>query len=61
MKWREITEEEVENTLLHPEIVVDSFKGRKNVLKHIGKKYLKVTFAQKGDQMVIVTAVDKNR
>ena len=61
MKWREITKEDVEDTLLHPEIMIDSNRGRKNVLKHIGKKYLKVTFTQKGEQLIVITAVDKNR
>ena len=61
MKWREITEDEVKDTVLYPESVEDSIKGRKNAFKHIGKKYLKVTFHKEINKITIVTAVDKNK
>ncbi len=60
MKWRKISEEEVRNTVLDPENVKDSIKSRKNAFKHIGKKWLKVTFTQESDLIIIITVVDKN-
>jgi len=61
MKWRDITEDEVKDTVLCPDSVEDSIKGRKNAFKHIGKKYLKVTFHEKSNKITIVTAIDKNK
>ncbi len=60
MKWRGISEAEVKDTVSDPEAVEDSISGRKNALKHIGKKWLKVTFVEEGDRIIIVTAIDRN-
>jgi len=54
-------EDEVKDTVLCPDSVEDSIKGRKNAFKHIGKKYLKVTFHEKSNKITIVTAIDKNK
>ena len=61
MKWRNITEEEVKDTIFYPESVEDSIKDRKNAFKHIGKKYLKVTYNEESNVITIVTAIDKNK
>ncbi len=61
MQWRKITLEEVEQTILHPEWVEDSIKGRKNALKNINAKLLKVTFIEEGNTITVVTAIDKNQ
>ena len=37
MKWRKISEEEVQNTISNPEKIETSIKGRKNAYKHINK------------------------
>ena len=60
MKWRKMSEEEVEDTILNPENVKDSIKSRKNAFKHIDKKWLKVTFTQESDLIIIITVIDKN-
>lgn len=59
MKWREIAEKEVKSAILQPESIVDSIKGRKNAFKHIGSKYLKVTFIQEKERMVVITLLIK--
>ena len=59
MKWRKISEE-AKNTVLNPENVKDSIKSRKNAFRHIGKKWLKVTFIQESDLIIIITVIDKN-
>ena len=60
MKWRKISEEEVKNTVLYPETIEGSLKNRKNGFKHIGNKWLKVTFVREDNKIIIVTAIDKN-
>lgn len=60
MKWRKISEEEVQNTIFNPEKTLDSIKGRKNAFKHFNKKWIKVTFKEKDDRITIVTAIDKS-
>lgn len=59
MKWREISEEEVRETILNPEKIEDSIKGRKNAFKHIDQKWLKVTFIEEGNRIIVVTAINK--
>ena len=59
MKWRKISEEEVKNALFNPEKTEDSIKGRKNVYKHLNKKWIKVTFKEEDDTITIITAIDK--
>ncbi|MDD5434750.1 MAG: DUF4258 domain-containing protein [Nitrospira sp.] len=61
MKWREVFEDEVKETILEPEKTENSTKGRKNVFKHVGEKWLKVTFKEETDKITIVTVVDKNK
>lgn len=61
MKWRNISEKEVKDTILNPEKLEDSIKGRKNAFKHIDKKWIKVTFKKQDDVAVIITAIDKNK
>lgn len=61
MKWREITEEEVNETILNPELVEDSIKDRKNAFKHINEKFLKVTFKTEGSRIIIITAIDRRK
>ena len=60
MKWRKISEEEVQTTIFNPEKIVDSLKGRKNAFKHINNKWLKVTFKKEDDTFTIITAIDKS-
>ncbi|MGA1864759.1 MAG: DUF4258 domain-containing protein [bacterium] len=60
MKWRKISEDEVRNAILDPEEVQDSIRGRKNVFKHINKKWIKVTFKEEDDKITIITAIDKS-
>lgn len=43
MKWRKISEEEVNLTLNYPDKTEKSEKGRINMFKAIGTKYIKVT------------------
>jgi len=61
MKWRKITEAEVESTIADPDMQQDSIRGRKNAFKTLGNRLVKVTYCREGDDIVIVTAVIKGK
>jgi len=61
MKWREISEDEVRQTVFAPESVEDSTGARKNAFRHLGTKWLKVTFLLEGERITIITVIDKSR
>ena len=60
MKWRNISEDEVQNTITNPEKIENSIKGRENAFKHINKKWIKVTFNKDDNKLIIITVIDKN-
>ena len=61
MKWRKITEAEVESTIADPDMQQDSITGRKNAFKTLGSRLVKVTYCREDDDIVIVTAVIKGK
>ncbi len=60
MKWRIISEEEVKLTLSSPDKTEQSIKGRINVYKTIGTRYIKVTYKEFPDEVLIISVVDKS-
>jgi hypothetical protein len=61
MKWRRISEQEVYLVLESPEKVEESIRGRTNVYKFIGERYIKVTYKKFSDHTLIISVVDKGR
>lgn len=59
MQWRRISEEEVMLTLSNPDKTEQSIKGRVNVYKTIGTRYIKVTYKEFSDEILIISVVDK--
>jgi hypothetical protein len=59
MKWRKISEEEVFSVLNEPDKNESSIKGRINVYKRIGQRYLKVTYKEFVEEILIISVVDK--
>lgn len=59
MQWRRISEEEVTLTLSSPDKTEQSIKGRINVYKTIGTRYIKVTYKEFSDEILIISVVDK--
>jgi len=55
-----MSEAEVNDTLTEPDKIEKSIKGRKNAFKHIGDKWLKVTFKEEDGAKVVVTVINKN-
>ena len=61
MKWRKISEEEVRLTMSNPDKMETSIKGRINVYKIIGKKYIKVTYKEQPCEILVISVVDKSK
>ena len=60
MKWRKISQTEIEQVLEFPENTELSERGRKNVFKTIENRYIKVTYRELEDEILIISAVDKS-
>jgi hypothetical protein len=61
MKWRNISENDIKDSILNPEKTEHSVLGRKNAFKHVGRKWIKVTFKEEKDIIIVITAIDKAR
>lgn len=59
MKWRRISEEEVNLVLENPDKIEESIRGRMNVYKTIGERYIKVTYKKLSHETLIISVVDK--
>lgn len=59
MKWRKITEDEVLSVINEPDKDEQSIKGRINLYKRIGQRYLKVTYKEFSEEILIISVVDK--
>ena len=60
MKWRRISEEEVRFVMENPEKMEETLHGRRNEYRHLGNRYLKVTLKEFENEILIISAVDKN-
>lgn len=60
MKWRRVSEEEVNQVLQNPDVLEKSIKDRINAYKAVGRRYLKVTFKEASDEILIISVVDKS-
>jgi hypothetical protein len=61
MRWRRISEEEVFLAIENPDRIEESIRGRINVYKLIGERYIKVTYKEFSDQTLVISAVDKGK
>ena len=59
MRWRKISELEVEQTLKNPDKIDFQQEGRKNAFKRLGLRYIRVTYCEQGNSQVIISVVDK--
>ncbi|MDE2787745.1 MAG: DUF4258 domain-containing protein [Chloroflexota bacterium] len=60
MRWRGISETEVEDTVLDPDRVEPSIRGRTNAYKQIGDRQIRVTFVETENGILIITVVDRS-
>ncbi len=59
IRWRGISESEVEQTVMEPDRLEASIRDRTNAFKRIGDRLIRVTFAETGDVILIITVVDR--
>ena len=57
MKERGISTEEVEKVIREPETIKPSVKGRINALKVLGGRFVRVTFHDQNDYVLVITVV----
>jgi hypothetical protein len=61
MRWRRISEEEVSLAIESPDRIEESIRGRTNVYKLTGERYIKVTYKEFSGQILVISAVDKGK
>lgn len=61
MKEREITEEEAEIAINNPDYIEPSIKGRKNAYKFIGSRFLRVTFKEEPENILVITVTIRKK
>ena len=57
IKWRKISEKEVQETVKNPDRLEDSIKDRKNAFKLIVGRMLKITYKVENGGIIIITAI----
>ncbi len=59
MRWRQISETEVEDTVMDPDRLEPSIRGRANAYKRIGDRLIRATFVETENGILIITVVDR--
>jgi len=59
MKWRLITEDDVEMVISNPDRLEDTLDERKNAFKRFGDRFLKVTYKHEDEDVIVITAMVK--
>ena len=59
MRWRGISESEVEEAIVDQDRVEPSIRGRTNAYKQIGDRQIRVTFVEAENGILIITVVDR--
>jgi len=59
MKWRKISESEVQEAILNADKLEDTVKGRQNAFKMIGRRLLKITYQIGIDEIIVITTMVK--
>jgi hypothetical protein len=61
MRWHKISEQEIELAIEKPEYKQSSLEGRSNAWIETTGKFLRVTFKEETDRLLIITAVRKRK
>jgi hypothetical protein len=59
MKWRNISEDDINTVLNDPDKLEDTIKGRKNVFKTVSGRFLKVTCLYEKSEVLVITTIVK--
>jgi hypothetical protein len=61
MRWRRISESEIESAMLVPDFVEPFLGTRLNAWKKISEKHLRVTHFEAEEETVVLTAVKRKK
>lgn len=61
MKDREVSEDEIEFVIKNPDSCEPSIKGRMNAFKFVNGRYLRVTFKEEMDRILVITVTIKKK
>lgn len=61
MKEREVTEEEAEIAIKEPDLAEPTVKGRRNAYKFIGGRFLRVTYKEEYDHILVITVTMRKK
>lgn len=61
MKEREVSEDEAEAVIRNPDFSEPSVKGRTNAFKFINGRYLRVTFKEESDSILVITVTIRKK
>ena len=59
MKWRNITESEIQEVIHGADKIEDTVKGRKNAFKTVRGRSLKITYSPGLGELTVITAIVK--
>ena len=59
MRWRRISQEEVESVFRDPERLETTERGRMNAFRWVGNRYLRVTFRELESSILVISVVDR--
>ncbi|MBI4706964.1 MAG: DUF4258 domain-containing protein [Candidatus Omnitrophica bacterium] len=61
MKEREVTEDETETAIKNPDSNEPSIKGRTNAFKFLNGRYLRVTYKEENNHILVITVTIKKK
>ncbi len=61
MKERDVAEKETESVIENPDSCEPSVKGRNNAFKFINGRYLRVTFKDEPDHILVITVTIRKK
>jgi hypothetical protein len=61
MRWHRISEAEIESAILSPDFVEPFSETPFNAWKRLTERFLRVTYAEKNEELLVITAVKKKK
>lgn len=61
LKERDVSEDEIEMVIQSPDYTEPSIKGRINAFKFLSGRYIRVTYKNKSDGILIITATIRKK
>jgi hypothetical protein len=61
LRWRKITEAEIESAINQPDFFEPTLEGRLNAWLKLSDKYLRVTYREVSGKIMVISAVKKKK